>query len=117
MLESWPIRVPSVSVSLVSCGSADQIPCVHQVRNWGGAIRTGTDQGHLMKVTLSTNGRTVDLDVDDPNMPLLYALRNDLGLRGPRFGCGLAQCGACTVHIDGQAVRSCVTPISTVANR
>lgn len=50
----------------------------------------------------------------DPEMPLLYALRDDLGLRNPRFGCGLAQCGACTVHIDGQAVRSCVTPVDSV---
>jgi nicotinate dehydrogenase subunit A len=50
-------------------------------------------------------------------MPLLYALRNDLGLHGPRFGCGLGQCGACTVHIDGNAVRSCITPLSSVGNR
>ncbi|MBZ9603721.1 (2Fe-2S)-binding protein [Phyllobacterium chamaecytisi] len=50
----------------------------------------------------------------DPEMPLLYALRDDLGLRNPRFGCGLAQCGACTVHIDGQAIRSCVTPVDLV---
>jgi nicotinate dehydrogenase subunit A len=67
-----------------------------------------------MKTTLAVNGKTVDVDVDDPAMPLLYALRNDLALRGPRFGCGLAQCGACTVHIDGKAVRSCVYPISGV---
>jgi nicotinate dehydrogenase subunit A len=63
------------------------------------------------------NGRSVSTEVDDPDMPLLYALRNDLGLKGPRFGCGLGQCGACTVHVDGDAVRSCVTPISAVANR
>jgi nicotinate dehydrogenase subunit A len=50
-------------------------------------------------------------------MPLLYALRDDLGLHGPRFGCGLGQCGACTVHLEGRAVRSCVTPISTVSHR
>jgi nicotinate dehydrogenase subunit A len=55
------------------------------------------------------------VSIDDPDMPLLYALRNNLGLHGPRFGCGLGQCGASTVHIDGRAVRSCVTPISTVA--
>ncbi|MDB5857107.1 MAG: (2Fe-2S)-binding protein [Ramlibacter sp.] len=67
-----------------------------------------------MKATLTVNGKTVGLDVDDPAMPLLYALRDDLALRGPRFGCGLAQCGACTVHIDGRAVRSCVYPVSSV---
>ena len=67
-----------------------------------------------MKVTLTLNGKTAHVEVDDPNMPLLYALRNDLALRGPRFGCGLAQCGACTVHIDGKAVRSCVYPVSSV---
>jgi nicotinate dehydrogenase subunit A len=55
--------------------------------------------------------------VEDPEMPLLYALRDDLGLHGPRFGCGLGQCGACTVHLDGRAVRSCVTPISSVGKK
>ena len=69
-----------------------------------------------MKVTLTVNGKTAGLEVDDPNMPLLYALRNGLALRGPRFGCGLSQCGACTVHIDGKAVRSCVYPVSSVGN-
>jgi nicotinate dehydrogenase subunit A len=67
-----------------------------------------------MKVTLTINGKTADVELDDPNMPLLYALRNGLALRGPRFGCGLAQCGACTVHIDGKAIRSCVYPVSSV---
>ena len=68
-------------------------------------------------IALNVNGQTTQVTVDDPNMPLLYALRNDLGLRGPRFGCGLGQCGACTVHIDGNAVRSCITPLSSVGNR
>jgi nicotinate dehydrogenase subunit A len=54
------------------------------------------------------------VETDDPDMPLLYALRDGLALKGPRFGCGLAQCGACTVHIDGKAVRSCVYPVSSV---
>jgi nicotinate dehydrogenase subunit A len=58
--------------------------------------------------TLNVNGKRVSLTIDDPNMPLLYALRDNLGLHGPRFGCGLGQCGACTVHIDGTATRSCI---------
>ncbi len=67
----------------------------------------------MARFTLNVNGRDHVVDAD-PDMPLLYALRNDLGLNNPHFGCGLAQCGACTVHIDGEAVRSCVTPISSV---
>jgi nicotinate dehydrogenase subunit A len=61
---------------------------------------------------LEVNGTSHAVDVDDPDMPLLYALRNDLGLNNPHFGCGLAQCGACTVHLDGVATRSCATPVS-----
>lgn len=64
--------------------------------------------------TLLVNGETHVVEAE-PDMPLLYALKNDLDLRGPKFGCGLAQCGACTVIIDGMAVRSCVTPIDSVA--
>ena len=63
--------------------------------------------------TLRVNGRSHIVRVDDPEMPLLYALRNDLDLHGPRFGCGLGQCGACTVHVDGKAVRSCSFPVSS----
>ncbi len=63
------------------------------------------------RFTLQIDGQTREVDAD-PDMPLLYALRGDLGLRGPKFGCGLAQCGACTVLMDGQPIRSCVTPIS-----
>jgi nicotinate dehydrogenase subunit A len=63
---------------------------------------------------LSVNGKRVRITIDDPDTPLLYALRGNLALKGPRFGCGLAQCGACTVHIDGKAVRSCVTPLSSL---
>src|SRR5438067_4626304 len=63
---------------------------------------------------LNVNGRSVTVDIDDSAMPLLYALRNNLELHGPRFGCGLGQCGACTVHIDGQAVRSCITALSAI---
>jgi nicotinate dehydrogenase subunit A len=66
---------------------------------------------------LNVNGVTVSVTVDDADTPLLYVLRNELGLHGPRFGCGLGQCGACTVHVDGNAVRSCITPLSSVADR
>jgi nicotinate dehydrogenase subunit A len=66
---------------------------------------------------LHVNGRRVSIKYDDPDMPLLYALRDNLALHGPRFGCGKAQCGTCTVHIDGEAVRSCVTPLSAVTDR
>ncbi len=70
-----------------------------------------------MKITLIVNGKAVAVDADDAQMPLLYALRDDLGLHGPRFGCGLGQCGACTVHVDGNAVRSCVMPIGAVTGK
>jgi aerobic-type carbon monoxide dehydrogenase small subunit (CoxS/CutS family) len=63
--------------------------------------------------TLKVNGSAHTVDID-PSTPLLYVLRNDLGLEGPRFGCGLGQCGSCTVIINGAAVRSCVTPCSSV---
>ena len=68
-------------------------------------------------ITVTINRQLVHLTVDDLNMPVLYALRNDLGLRGPRFGCGLGQCGACTVHINGEAARSCIVPVSSVEGR
>jgi nicotinate dehydrogenase subunit A len=71
----------------------------------------------MAHIGLTVNGRPTRLTLDDPDAPLLYVLRNDLGLNGPRFGCGLGQCGACTVHVDGQAVRSCSVPVSAVANR
>jgi nicotinate dehydrogenase subunit A len=70
----------------------------------------------LAATRLSVNGLSVSVTIDDPDTPLLYVLRNELGLRGPRFGCGLGQCGACTVHINGNAVRSCITPLSSVAD-
>jgi len=65
-------------------------------------------------ITLSINGETREVDVE-ADMPLLWVLREELGLRGTKFGCGISQCGACTVHVDGKAVRSCVTPVSLVA--
>ena len=71
----------------------------------------------MVAKALNVNGKRVSIDVDDPEMPLLYALRDNLALKGPRFGCGLAQCGACTVHVDGKAVRSCVYPAQQAAGR
>jgi nicotinate dehydrogenase subunit A len=68
-------------------------------------------------LTLEVDGTSHTITVDDPDMPLIYALRDDLALSNPRFGCGLAQCGACTVLIDGAPVRSCVTPVASVADR
>src|SRR5258708_36877131 len=67
----------------------------------------------MSKITLKVNGAAHMVDVD-PETPLLYILRNDLDLHGPRFGCGLGQCGACAVIINGVATRSCVTPVSSV---
>jgi len=71
----------------------------------------------MANVTLRVNGRSQTIDADDPNMPLLYAIRDHLELHGPKFGCGLGQCGACTVIVDGNAVRSCQTPASQVQGR
>jgi nicotinate dehydrogenase subunit A len=71
----------------------------------------------LEKYSFQLNGRKVTVESWDAGQPVLYLLRNALGLHGPKFGCGLAQCGACTVLIDGKATRSCVTPVSQVANR
>jgi nicotinate dehydrogenase subunit A len=67
----------------------------------------------MSAITLNVNGRSHAVDVD-PGTPLLFVLSDDLGLRGPKFGCGLGQCGACTVLIQNRAVRSCITPVSTV---
>jgi aerobic-type carbon monoxide dehydrogenase small subunit (CoxS/CutS family) len=69
------------------------------------------------RIRLEVDGKSHTIAVDDPDMPLLYALRDELGLHNPRFGCGLAQCGACTVHVDGAAVRSCVTSVSSVEGK
>ena len=69
----------------------------------------------MAKITLRVNGKTQVIDAE-PDMPLLYALRNDLQLNGPKFGCGLSQCGACTVIMDGAAIRSCSTPVATAQN-
>ena len=66
--------------------------------------------------TLQVNGRNHTVDVD-PGTPVLWALRDNLGMTGTKFGCGAALCGACTVHVDGQAIRSCITPVGSVEGR
>jgi nicotinate dehydrogenase subunit A len=82
---------------------------MQQNRRAGGLARMSE------KFSLSVNG-TVHSVTADPDTPLLYVLRDDLDLNNPHFGCGLAQCGACTVHLDGQPIRSCVTPMSAVGS-
>jgi nicotinate dehydrogenase subunit A len=69
----------------------------------------------MARISLNVNGKRRVVDAD-PDTPLLYVLRNDLSLNGPKFGCGLAQCGACTVIMDGNAIRSCVTPANAAQN-
>jgi aerobic-type carbon monoxide dehydrogenase small subunit (CoxS/CutS family) len=70
----------------------------------------------MAQIKLVVDGKPAVIDVD-PAMPLLYALRSDLGAMSPKFGCGKAQCGACTVHVDGTPTRSCVVPVGTVAGK
>ena len=67
-------------------------------------------------IALTVNGRPYRLDIE-PETPLLWVIRDEIGLTGTKFGCGIAQCGACTVHVDGRATRSCLTPVGTVAGR
>ncbi len=69
-----------------------------------------------MAITFSVNQKKHEVDID-PTTPLLWVLRETIGLTGTKFGCGMAQCGACTVHLDGEAVRSCVTPVSRAAGK
>src|SRR5690349_11402820 len=83
------------------------------------AVRRHSPKGRsdMTDITLHVNGRDQAVSLGDPDTPLLYVLRDNLRLHGPRFGCGLGQCGSCTVHLDGEAVRSCVTPVSAVKDR
>lgn len=67
-------------------------------------------------ITLNVNGRSIEVDVD-PQTPLLWVLRDTVGLTGTKYGCGMAPCGACTVHLDGEPIRSCVTPVSAIGDQ
>jgi nicotinate dehydrogenase subunit A len=70
----------------------------------------------MARISLNVNGKRREVNAD-PDTPLLYVLRNNLSLNGPKFGCGVAQCGACTVIMDGNAIRSCVTPVNAAQNQ
>src|ERR1700756_232430 len=90
---------------------AGRLETFKKIAEQQGAAREDT---MAQRKSLNVNGKAVRISIDDPDMPLLYALRDNLALKGPRFGCGLGQCGACTVHIDGKAVRSCQMPMSSI---
>ncbi len=74
------------------------------------------EEAPMTKMSITVDGKSHSIDAD-ADMPLLYALRDDLGMRNPKFGCGLAQCGACTVLVDGEPTRSCITPVESVQGR
>jgi isoquinoline 1-oxidoreductase subunit alpha len=82
----------------------------------GGHAYASYQQEAAVMLKLKVNGTQHAIDVD-PSTPLLWVLRENLGLTGTKFGCGMAQCGACTVHLDGEAIRSCVTPVSRAAGK
>jgi len=79
-------------------------------------IATPAITGGVQMISFSVNKQHINLDVD-PSTPLLWVLRENVGLTGTKYGCGMAQCGACTVHLDGEAVRSCVTPVSRAVDK
>jgi isoquinoline 1-oxidoreductase alpha subunit len=88
---------------------------MNQVRAAVPPVGRSTLGGCAVKIRLNVNGRVHDLDVE-PDAPLLWVIRDDLNLTGTKFGCGVAACGACTVHVNGKAARSCTIPVSSVAN-
>jgi isoquinoline 1-oxidoreductase alpha subunit len=88
---------------------------MREARPLAGCAIAGFNWRHSM-VTLKVNGKTHTLDIE-PDMPLLWAIRDEIGLTGTKFGCGIAQCGACTVHINGVAMRSCSVPVATAAGK
>src|SRR5215813_6571741 len=80
------------------------------------SVMDATEEGTPMAISLTVNGKSYTVDVS-PEMPLLWVLRDVIGMTGTKFGCGMAQCGACTVHVDGAAIRSCVTPAVALAGK
>src|SRR5688572_4827752 len=82
----------------------------------GARRRSSFRNGGGVMIQLNINGRSQQVDVE-PNTPLLWVIREQVGLTGTKYGCGIAQCGSCTVHVDGAAVRSCVVPVSAVAGK
>jgi nicotinate dehydrogenase subunit A len=104
----WPFRCDRSPCSMLIDGRT-----LKALRHlWRLLVPCETDEGEMGVITLKVNGGTHTVDVD-PATPLLYVLSDDLALRGPKFGCGLGQCGACTVILKGAAVRSCITPVKT----
>ena len=108
-LHSGCAGIQSICIDAEGLQFAAAVACCAHCRNQFDRVHDATT------IKLTVNGRPVVLKADDPSMPLLYALRDQLGLHGLHFGCGLAQCGACTVHYYGEALRSCVMPVSAVA--
>jgi isoquinoline 1-oxidoreductase subunit alpha len=91
--------------------------CRFAARSGASGESGGAEPGQVTSmIALSVNGKVYDLDVA-PDTPLLWVLRDTIGLTGTKFGCGIAQCGACTVHVDGVATRSCVLPVGAVISR
>jgi isoquinoline 1-oxidoreductase subunit alpha len=104
-----PSAIGDLTIRYPWDGTAWRANLIHRLPKWT-KLCLNNDRGHSM-LTLKVNGQQQSVDVP-PDTPLLWVLRENLGLTGTKFGCGMALCGACTVHLDGEAVRSCVTPMS-----
>src|SRR4051794_15867711 len=114
---SSPIRWWSGAGNLAMAGPRHRSVTPNLWRAFGlgsmAALPVRTEGGGIMKIDFTLNGSPASLDCE-PEKPLLWVLREDLHLTGAKYGCGIAQCGCCTVHVDGDAVRSCVTPVQRV---
>src|ERR1700677_3698944 len=123
--KSMRIRITGVIALVPLCECATRTCAPPSYENFSSGLNTTSERriltrpitrGVSMSTTFFLNGQSTALDAD-PNMPLLWAIREVAGLHGTKFGCGMAMCGACTVHLDGQPIRSCVMPLSSVAGR